>query len=429
MNTAYRFIAWLMIPFISLILVTMLVPQPTGMDDNSFELYELTSKKIKKLAKGSEKTTPPRIIEKPEPFLDQDQNLNYLIITLSPQLFMEHIQPRFSNNRKRKWHQFEYQLSWDRKPRRGKLKLHGWTTLDYPAKSYSIQLKEKVQIAENLRLNRFFILNLAHDKGFFHNRFCTNLLAEIDLFPNSNKYISCFVNKKKPRLYLLVERTQDALLRFNPEISFVARRRTNDGFEIKYSKQPSAQQKQSQVIPRLLHRYIVADTIKDPDRKRKEYQNIVNMDQYMTWLAFNSLVKYPDSLDELFFYKKQNSSRLHISAWDYDQLYLPPARPDQSLATPLLHSVECTLGKFIANDKELQTRYRILLYNLLTKRLTQQKILKTLHNIKIEIHQTTKYWPEKSKRKVTDQLTTNMEQFKKKILHRREELLTNLLPQ
>lgn len=349
--------------------------------------------------------------------------ISMVFIDISPEILEIYRKIMTAGEQQKSWQNIGIGFSSSASRQSGKIKLHGWTSLATPKKSYSIKLHEPVRVAPGLPLQRFFLLNMLDDIGGFRGYFSYSFLAELGLFANHFQYVVVHVNGSEEGVYLLLERTRDALLRSYPSIEFIARRRTNDNFEEKYIHPDH-----TGTIS--LTKFIETGRMSDGKDKRLAYTKLIDLDQYLTWLVYNALVEYPDSLDELFFYRRDDVEKtgqlLQISAWDYDALFVPPARPENVVVSPLFSGVEGDLGHFIARDELLLNAYRHKMEELLQGVFSAESIRGKLVQTAIEQQRIAEHLSA-PKRDVFLQLAgKEMEKFKKKILRRRKNLLTIL---
>ena len=69
------------------------------------------------------------------------------------------------------------------------------------------------QFTNEVKLRKFFLLNLFADPFGFEVKFCCTALQSINLFPCYNEYAVLYINHEPQGLYLLVERPIDATQR------------------------------------------------------------------------------------------------------------------------------------------------------------------------------------------------------------------------
>ena len=126
----------------------------------------------------------------------------------------------------------------------------------------------------------------------------------------------------------------------------------------------------------------------------------MDLDAYLTWLAFNSLVMCSDTSDEIYYYivksKDFPEGRIEFAAWDYDDI-MNPIQPNYALQDPLLFGCENEIDKLIQSDLVLYDRYKNILRDLLTKKMTQTHLKDVLNEVAQEGDQLTTGFPSKMK--------------------------------
>ncbi len=258
-------------------------------------------------------------------------------------------------------------------PQRASLRIRGGSTLNLPRKNFRINLFRAHKTGKDITFKKFYLISMAQDKGEFRMRFSYLLLKELGLFPGYNEYVAVYVNGAPQGLYLFVERPVDAIRRTAPDTVFVARGgRLKD---VKYrGREPEALA--------LLKRFVSAQTIRDPEQRFHEYKTILDMDSYLKWIAFNSLVKNGDSRGEYFCYEarpeKKRFGIIGLMAWDYDGIMSPVAHPERSFEDPLMYACEEPIDFFIKQNPELYSRYKQILRAMLTDTMTTIHLIETL---------------------------------------------------
>eukprot|EP00754_Rhynchopus_humris_P039900 Rhum_TRINITY_DN22978_c0_g1::Rhum_TRINITY_DN22978_c0_g1_i1::g.176722::m.176722 len=94
----------------------------------------------------------------------------------------------------------------------------------------------------------------------------------------------------------------------------------------------------------------------------KEVGRQLHLQQYLVWLALNSLLRNGDYDDEVFFVgsAQQSGSALRIHAWDFDNVYEDCHKKGKHAlkGQPLMYCAETALDKRIAGDKTLLRLYK-----------------------------------------------------------------------
>lgn len=420
-------LGWLLVPLVcamGLLLLQNLVSQ----DRSDFPQKPLSRKAINKLADSRYPEERPWQYQYKNDMAkplrtEVSWPITSVAIEMSPERYKEFQSARILKEQERVW--LRCRLSWNNTSAQtsAKIKLHGWTTLGAPKKSFSLKFNNQAPFTADIHLDRFFLINMIHDKGQFHGWFSYAFLRELGLFPNYFQYVAVSVNGQAQGVYLLVERTADALLRTQQGLQFVVRRRTDNLYATKYMRSES-------VDMSAMDAFIAGANSKSPQSLVQAYDRVLDIDLYLTWLAYNALVQIADTLDELFFYQTADSgdrlSKLKIAAWDYDLLFGPEGQNTNGNISPLFSGVECRFGYAVSQNPFLLSRYRNIMRRLLLATFTDSNIENKLNLIKDKQRQISRYLPVQQREAFLNSGQTHMARFKAKILHRRDELLTHL---
>jgi spore coat protein H len=118
--------------------------------------------------------------------------------------------------------------------------------------------------------------------------------------------------------------------------------------------------------------------------------NLLDIDAYMKWLAFNFLIRNGDFTDEVYFYFDPGIKKLSIIPWDYDDLYFPAPhegniKNKKLLEEKLIFSAEDLLDKMIAKDPYLYEIYLVHFKDLLTQ-LSPSVLKRVFENTYAELY-------------------------------------------
>ncbi|KAJ9460445.1 hypothetical protein DIPPA_18807 [Diplonema papillatum] len=96
------------------------------------------------------------------------------------------------------------------------------------------------------------------------------------------------------------------------------------------------------------------------DQSPDRIDDVVYLEQYLLWLAANSLLQNGDYDDEVFFARGQTgSAQMVVHAWDFDNVF-SPCHKDGKFAVkqaPLFYCAESDLDKAVATAKPLSEKY------------------------------------------------------------------------
>jgi hypothetical protein len=328
--------------------------------------------------------------------------------------------------RKRLRYQAQVDISFARGPAMpAMLRVRGATTRWSERKSFLVTLFETQKFTE-VKLRKFLLLNMLFDPHRFEMYTGYRLLAELGLFPSYFQYVSVFINGKPQGLYLLVERPEDAIRRSSSNVVSVIRpngRRARAKYSVKYSIP------QSDPL-RLVHSIRRATRKKNGKALEDELDRKMNLDRYLRWLAFNSLSENGDSRNELYLFEERAQGaqwgRLDLVAWDYDDIQERPIRAAEVLRDPLLYGCEMDLDFVIREDKQLYSRYKRVLRNLLEELLTEEKLIATLRNVRETVDRIDSGLPHETQLAARNDRAEVMLAFQERLLSRRKTLLALL---
>jgi hypothetical protein len=299
---------------------------------------------------------------------------------------------------------------------------HGWSTEDTERKSFAVRLFKRQSLTDDVEVRKFLLINMLYDKGSFCMETCYRWLGELDLFPCYHQYVNVFINGEPQGLYLLVERPEDAIRRSRPDVVSILRRRWMEVPELKFAgpqANPFAAYRRIVHIDPRLHGRALAGA----------YASDLDLDQYLRWLAFNSLVRNGDYLDEVFFYQEHDSlgrpEPLRLVAWDYDDVFHPPGHK-RAFSDSLLYSCEADIDSRIQSDPVLRARYAASLRQLLTAQLTEEHLVATLADIRRTVNGFDTGESAAVQTANRDERDAAMAVFQRQLLERRRVLLRRL---
>ncbi|RIW15914.1 hypothetical protein D0X99_10880 [Algoriphagus lacus] len=244
----------------------------------------------------------------------------------------------------------------------------GQSTLNFPRKSLSFDVETPVEIQHReftKEMSHFILLSLSMDKYYVRNRLAFGLLQKIGLLEFFFAFTDLEVNGKSEGIYLAVQRPQDwAIQEQNSPI--VIRRGYGHKIETsKTSKSTSKEDTKSYLESfKSIYKLIQTDSGEQLYTKLSEKMDLEN---YMSWLGVNYLLRNGDYADEVFFYFDSETNRFKIIPWDYDDIF--SARPHEgsspnSESASLLFSIEDDLDEKISTDPFLLEKYKEVLRNV-----------------------------------------------------------------
>jgi hypothetical protein len=298
-------------------------------------------------------------------------------------------------------------------------RVRGSSSGEVARKSLSLRLFSSQHFRDDIRLRRFLLINLYSDRTGFENRWCFNLLADLGLYPGYHELAKVEFNGESQGTYMLLERAEDAIRRTHPDTVSVLRRRT-EHFELQY-QEPGTDAWQP------VRSLAACHTTDGFVEQLRCYERTLDLDLYLQWLAFNSLVENGDSVDELFYYERREDpqvpGRLRIMAWDFDDIQEAPAHPESVHPDPLMWAAEGELEQQIISNPVLYARYAEALRRLLEERLTEQRLTGALGSVQQTLVRMEPDLSSDPAGGIQPRDASQMEAFRQRLFRRRTELL------
>ncbi|MEN2284505.1 CotH kinase family protein [Algoriphagus sp. SE2] len=241
----------------------------------------------------------------------------------------------------------------------------GQSTLYFPRKSLSFDVESSVEIQHgeiNEKMSHFILLSLSMDKYYIRNRLAFGLLQKVGLLDFFFAFTNLQINEKSEGIYMAVQRPQDWAIHDQKSPIVIRRGYLHKIEKSKTSKSISKQDIKSYIESfKSIYKLIRTDSGEELYTKLSEKLDLEN---YMSWLAVNYLLRNGDYTDEVFFYFDQEINRFKIIPWDYDDIFsVNPhegSLPNSDSAS-LLFSKEDDLDAKIAMDPYLFEKYQEVL--------------------------------------------------------------------
>ena len=245
----------------------------------------------------------------------------------------------------------------------------GNNSLKFHRKSLSVELDKSFKLkidGKKISLKKFNLLNLVMDKNLWHNRWSDLNLEKIGLLPLFHTYCKLWINNEPQGFFLLIEKPQESreklnspyMLRRGPEHEI-----SDEYFDDEDKESAKKYRKQFQSIYSSIHST-------SGDALVTRLQQLINLDNYFYYLAFNYLVMNGDYEDEAFLYIEPKSQLFEVIPWDYDDILKPvphEGREERNRRYPdkRLFSLEESLDVAIAGNNQLYTLYEKSMKNML----------------------------------------------------------------
>ncbi|WP_133552585.1 CotH kinase family protein [Algoriphagus boseongensis] len=238
----------------------------------------------------------------------------------------------------------------------------GQTTLNFPRKSLSLDLEKSLEFGQGSRkvkMKHLILLSLAMDKYYVRNRLAFGMLQELGMLDFFYSYANLSVNQASQGIYFLVERPQDWAIQ---EIKSPIVIRRGYGHSIAKSKTEKNLSKEDtkkyvEAFKQIYH----SSAMLSGESLYQPLSKIIDLENYMTWMAVNFLVRNGDYADEVFFYIDPKTGLFKVIPWDYDDIFsaIPhEGKMMQSVSSSkYIFSKEDDLDKKIADDPYLYSKY------------------------------------------------------------------------
>lgn len=266
----------------------------------------------------------------------------------------------------------------------------GNNSLKYSHKSLSVDLGKPITLHDGnkkVQLKKFDLLNLSMDKHRWHNRWSDLNLETMGIFPLFNSYCKVWINDQPQGIYLLIEKPQHVkstlkspyMLRRGPDHSI-----SDEYFESEDKEAAKKYRKQFQSIYTSMHAM-------SPDDYAKHLQQIMNLESYSKFLAFNYLVMNGDYADEVFLYIEPQKQWFEVIPWDYDDILKPVPHEgrterNKEHSDKKLFSLEESLDRAIAANPQLYSNYEQTLRQVLLT-LDSTTLTQAAHRVIHELEQ------------------------------------------
>lgn len=264
-----------------------------------------------------------------------------------------------------------------------RVNLHGEGSILLPRKSFEVRLPMRVPpFGEGLALKKFLLVAMEEDYGYYRNFLCYGLLRDhLGLFLGEMQYTRVSLNGADQGLYLLVERSQDAIERRFPEAAVMRRNYDNGWFpKGNLAKDPA---RVDAYYAELAH-FGELSGLYQGQQLVDSLRAYVDLDQYLAWLAFNRLVRNGDYTDEVFFYKETpTTAQWKIAVWDYEDIWADP-HAGIARAGSWVYCIEDKLDSAIADTPELTVLYHTALRSVM-QRLTPEVLAQHFDTIREQL--------------------------------------------
>jgi len=273
--------------------------------------------------------------------------------------------------------------------------LRGQTSLGCVRKSYNVNLKgnRPRHILPGSATDEFYLLSMCKDDRYFQ-QYTANLLARpLGLFPLQFGFVELFLDGETRGVYLLLEKTKEALLEDNSRVHSIIRRRFDPGeapSEVKYPSDGTINGPAGEAFLALPQ---VGEELAG-EALLAEMNRLMNFDQFLLNLAFQTLMGNGDYVDEMIFYSteavREGEVRewFRLMAWDMDDLFSACHHSGKhAMEDPheVLYCAEGNIEKAVMTDPAVYARFIELLEELINEKLAAEHLNAALEETAAEL--------------------------------------------
>jgi len=246
-------------------------------------------------------------------------------------------------------------------------------------KNYTLNLQGRRpgSVLTDSATDEFFLLSLCKDDYYVRQHTVLQLWTKLGLFPLDFRYVELTIEGESRGVYLLVEKL-DRLRIVDDELLAVLRRGSRRGqthVELKYShgtvKSPAADYNTfTQSLSGLSGTELLA-----------AFRERMDVDQYLLWVATNTLLRNGDSVDELWLLvqdhvdpRGRRSHYYRFAGWDPEDIFKPcHFEGRNAFVDPngLVYCAEAEWDHYLFSDPLCYEYYIDILEDVIENRLTE----------------------------------------------------------
>lgn len=268
----------------------------------------------------------------------------------------------------------------DADPVEARAHLRGQTSLDCVRKSFTVNLKgnRPRHILPDSATDEFYLLSMCKDDRYFQQYTANNLAHSVGLFPLRYGLVELLVDGETRGVYLMLEKAKEALLEDNSRVRTILRRRFDPGGKPPDVKHPSGLTADNPLLDPYWEVVAAADGV-GGEELVDEMHTRIDLDQFLTLVAFHTLTGNGDWVDEMFWISSEavregvEREWFRFMAWDMDDLFSACHHGGKhAMDDPhdILYCAEGNLEKAILLDPAIYERYITILEDLMYNRVT-----------------------------------------------------------
>jgi hypothetical protein len=266
----------------------------------------------------------------------------------------------------------------DQEPVSGTAHLRGQSSFSCERRNYTLNLygNRPHNALPSSASDEFFLLSLCKDDRHIRQHTVLQLWRQLGLFPFDFRYVELTIDGESRGVYLLVEKL-DRLRIASDRLRAIMRREAKRGkttVEVKYSAtEPQATRAAYDGFLGHMEGLSGADLM-------AAFRDRMDLDQYLLWVATNTLLRNGDSIDELWLLATERIDSqgvlrdyYHFAGWDPEDIFTlchfggPTAFVDPH---ELVYCAEADWDHTLLSDPYIYSTYVDILEDLASNRLT-----------------------------------------------------------
>lgn len=260
--------------------------------------------------------------------------------------------------------------------------LRGQTSLDCERKNFTLDLKgpDLRVLGPGFAAEEFHLISLCNDDRYYNQLTANRVLHALGLFPLGSALTELRVDGETWGVYLLVQKPKEGLLETTSRLHTVVRRRFDPEDKLPDVEYPPDTSADAAVVAPY---WQLVEGLGDlaGEALIAEARSRLDLDHFLTFVAFHSLMGTGDFIDEIYFYSTEAARRADLGdfydvhAWDTDDLYTTCHHGGQfAMPDPhgLVFCAEGDLEKRLLPDPVVYARFVDALEALIERDLTAE---------------------------------------------------------
>lgn len=267
-----------------------------------------------------------------------------------------------------------------------RFRIRGSSSSHFYRKSFNIHLQKKVSFfsADSLSTKDLYAISMNMDRNYVRNKIAYAVLAAQKIVVPAHAYSNLVANGKSEGLYLIVYPPADYATKVL-HAPVVIRRGYNSSVKKTYTNTNTSEEAKSitqkfmSIYKKILPKYKGEELL-------TQLNDVLNLEEYFTWMAFNDLFNNGDYSDEAYFMWNVETEKFDLIPWDFDDLFqlTPHETSPAAIKTKFIFSIEDKLDATIAKDPVLYNEY-LKTYRHFLENFTTDQLKETFERIYTEV--------------------------------------------